>query len=145
MNVVRFEPWSLIDHLQRDLGRRTLRNFGATDGNAVSDWVPAVDVVELAERFLVRADVPGVDPADIDISMDKGVLSVAGERHADDRTEADGVQRYERVSGRFCRRFTLPETAAADGITAKSANGILEISIPKQPEVRARRIAVDAA
>ena len=146
MNLVRFEPWSLFDQLHRDLGRSSLRALSAANGTeAVADWRPAVDIVEEQDRFLVRADVPGVDPAAIEVSMDKGVLSVAGERKAEDRSEVDGVERYERVTGRFRRRFTLPETADADGITARSANGILEISIPKQPEVQARRINVEAA
>jgi len=146
MSLVRFEPWSLFDQLHRDFSRSSLRSLGGTDGsNAVSDWLPAVDVIEHKDRFLVRADVPGVDPADIDVSMDNGVLSVSGERLAEDRSEADGVQRYERASGRFYRRFTLPETADAAGITARSSNGILEISIPKLPEVQARRITVEAA
>ena len=96
-------------------------------------------------RFLLRADVPGVAPADIDISMENGVLTVSGERRTEKHEEAEGVRRFERVSGRFYRRFTLPETADADGIVAKSANGILEVSIPKQPEVQPRRITVEAA
>ena len=146
MSLVRFEPWSLFDQLHRDLNQSALRGFGQANGeNAVADWVPAVDVVEHKDRFIVRADVPGVDPQDIDVSMDAGVLSISGERHAEDTNEVDGVQRYERSSGRFYRRFTLPETADAEGITARSSKGILEISIPKQPEVQARRIAVEAA
>lgn len=146
MSLVRFEPWSLFDQLHRDLNRSPRRHLGGTDGsNAVSDWVPAVDVIEHRDHFLVRADVPGVDPAAIDVSMDSGILSISGERQAEDRSEADGVQRYERVSGRFYRRFTLPETADAEAITARISNGILEISIPKLPEVQARRITVEAA
>ena len=146
MNLVRFDPWSIIDQMEREFGRAPLRAQARTgDESAVTDWVPAVDVVEHKDRFVVRADLPGVDPAAIDVSMDGGVLSISGERHAEDRSDVDGVARYERFSGRFYRRFTLPETANADGITAKSANGILEISIPKLPEVQARRITVEAA
>ena len=146
MNLVRFEPWSIVDLLHRDFDRPTLRRYGRADGrNAVADWVPAIDIIEQKDRFVVRADVPGVVPADIHISMDGRVLSVAGERKAEDRSDVEGVQRVERVSGRFERRFTLPESADADGITAKSAHGILEISIPKQPELQARRITVEAA
>ncbi len=130
MSLVRFEPWSLVDRMHRDSNR---------------NWVPAVDIFEETERFVVRADVPGVNPADIEVNMDNGVLSVAGERHSEDRSEVDGVSRFERVSGRFQRRFTLPETADADGIKAKSSNGILEISIPKQATAQARRITVEAA
>ncbi|MDH3533701.1 MAG: Hsp20/alpha crystallin family protein [Gammaproteobacteria bacterium] len=146
MSLVRFEPWSLFDELQRDFNRSAMRRFGPGDGeHSAADWVPAVDIVEHKDHFIVRADVPGVDPADIDVSMDNGVLSVAGERRAEDRSEIDGVQRFERSVGRFYRRFTLPDSADAEGITARSTNGILEISIPKLPEVQARRIAVESA
>ncbi|MCH7821346.1 MAG: Hsp20/alpha crystallin family protein [Proteobacteria bacterium] len=146
MNLVRFQPWSVVDLLHRDFDRPALRRFGREDGsNAVADWAPAIDIVEQKDRFVVRADVPGVEPANIHVTMDGRVLSVAGERKAEDRSDADGVQRFERVSGRFERRFTLPESADADGITAKSAHGILEISIPKRPELQARRITVKAA
>lgn len=146
MNLVHFDPWSIFDQMQRELSRAPLGNYARADADStVSDWVPAVDVVEYKDRFVVRADLPGVDPANIEVSMDGGVLSLAGERHAEDRSDVDGVQRYERFSGRFFRRFTLPETADAEGIKARSSNGILEISIPKQAEVQARRIAVEAA
>ena len=103
------------------------------------------DIVEEKSRFLLRADVPGVSPGDIDVSMDAGVLTVSGERHADERSEDDGVRRTERSTGRFFRRFTLPDTADAESITARSQNGILEVAIPKLPAVQARRIAVEAA
>ena len=146
MNLVRFEPWSLFDQMQRDFGRLPGRQFVRDDVETpVSDWVPAVDVVEEKDRFLLRADVPGVAPADIDISMDEGALTISGERQTEKYEDAEGVRRFERVSGRFYRRFALPETADADGIVAKSANGILEVSIPKLPEVQPRRITVEAA
>jgi HSP20 family protein len=77
--------------------------------------------------------------------MDAGVLSVSGERHHESGKETDGLKRVERISGKFYRRFTLPDTADAEGIAAKSSNGILEVTIPKQPEVQARRITVKAA
>ena len=77
--------------------------------------------------------------------MDADVLSLSGERHSETSDEYEGLKRVERISGKFYRRFTLPETADAEGITAKSNNGILEITIPKQPEVLARRITVEAA
>ena len=146
MNLTRFEPWGIVDLLHRDLdrlaGRRT--PVGEPDG-AVSDWVPAVDIIEEKDRFVLRADLPGVEPGDIDVSMDAGVLSLAGHRNVEARGEDAGVQRVERVSGRFFRRFSLPDTADADGIKAQCKNGILEVTIPKLPEVQARRIEVHAA
>ncbi|MDH3273746.1 MAG: Hsp20/alpha crystallin family protein [Gammaproteobacteria bacterium] len=142
MNIVRFEPWSMIDLINRDLGRGRASEDAQT---TVADWVPAVDIVEEKDHFLLQADLPGVDSADIEVSMEDGVLSVAGERHSEKRGETEGVRRIERVSGRFDRRFSLPETADAEHITAKSSNGILQVTIPKLPAVQARRITVEAA
>jgi HSP20 family protein len=142
MNIVRFEPWSMIDLINRDLVRRPAP---AGAQSAVAGWNPAVDIVEEKDHFLLQADLPGVDGADIEVSMDDGVLSLAGERHSENRGDTEGVRRIERVSGRFDRRFSLPETADAEHITAKSSNGILVVTIPKLPAVQARRITVEAA
>ena len=146
MNIARFEPWTFVDLLHRDLDQLAERRKApATDHSAVADWVPAVDIVEEKDRFILRADVPGVSPEAIDVSMDSGVLSVSGERLAVAPAEDSGVQRIERATGRFLRRFTLPEVADAEGIVAKCADGILEVSIPKMPEIQSRRITVEAA
>ena len=146
MNLARFEPWSIFDLLQRDLDRYARRPLGRTDVETqVADWAPAVDIVEEKDHFLLRADVPGVAAEDIEINMENGLLTIAGERRTEKHDETDGVRRFERVSGRFYRRFSLPETADAEGIKARSVNGILEISIPKVPEVQPRRITVEAA
>lgn len=146
MNTARFEPWSYLDLLHRDLDRLVGgRGAGRDSQDPVADWVPAVDIIEEKARFVVRADVPGVNPEDIEVSMDNGILSVSGERHALAGSEDAGVQRIERATGRFYRRFTLPETADAEAITARCQNGILEVAIPKAPEIQARRITVEAA
>lgn len=146
MHVTRFEPWSIADLMHRDFKPFATRQVVRSDvDQPVADWVPAVDIIEEKERFVLRADVPGVDPANIDVSMDAGVLTLSGERHAEDVAEENGMRRVERSSGRFYRRFTLPETADADNITAKSRNGILEVTIPKQAVIEARRITVEAA
>jgi HSP20 family protein len=131
MNIARFEPWTFVDLLRRDLDRLTdPRRVSGSDHESVADWVPAVDILESKDGFLLRADVPGVDPEDIR----------RAEPPADDVT----AQRVERATGKFFRHFTLPETADAEGITAKCSNGILAVSIPKMPEVQARRITVEA-
>jgi len=146
MNITRFEPWTFVDLLHRDLDRLVQgRKLSADQENSVADWVPAVDIVEEKDRFVLRADVPGVNPDDIDVSMDNGVLSVSGQRHAIAAEDDSGVQRIERATGRFLRRFTLPDTADAENIGARCTNGVLEVVIPKAPEVKARRIAVEAA
>ena len=146
MNIARFEPWTFVDLLHRDLDRRAQhRTLPGNDEDPVADWVPAVDIVEEKNHFVLRADVPGVNPEDIDVSLDNSVLSVSGERLATAANEDIGVQRIERAAGRFLRRFTLPETADAEAVVAKCAHGILEVTIPKAPEIQARRITVEAA
>ncbi len=146
MNIARFEPWSFVDLLHRDLDRLVgARRVGGDEQSPVADWVPAVDIIEEKDRFVLRADVPGVKTDDIEVAMDNGILSVSGERHAIAPTDDNGVQRIERATGRFLRRFTLPDTANAEGISAKTSNGILEVVIPKAPEIQARRITVEAA
>ena len=146
MNIARFEPWSYLDLLHRDLDRLVgSRGAGRDSQEPVADWVPAVDIIEDKTRFVLRADVPGVNPEDIDVAMDNGILSVSGERNPIAVGDDAGVQRIERATGRFYRRFTLPETADADAITARCQNGILEVTIPKAPEIQARRITVEAA
>jgi HSP20 family protein len=146
MTLARFEPWSVIDLLHRDLNRLTRNRAGFTDGDdSVADWVPAVDIIEEPTRFLLRADLPGVTPENIEISMEKGVLTVSGQRDAVDSDDDAAFQRLERINGRFLRRFSLPDSANAEGVAARSNNGILEVTIPKQPEIKARRITVEAA
>jgi len=149
MNITRFEPWSLLDAVQRDfdrLGGRPAASINrASNGEVVTDWVPAVDVIEEKDRFVLRADVPGVKPEDIEVSMENGVLSVSGHRHEETTEVGDGIRRVERISGRFFRRFSLPDVALADDVSAQTKDGILEVAIPKRPEVKARRIAVEAA
>lgn len=146
MNVVRFEPWSVANLLWRDLthldGRRA--DF-AQDETGRADWVPTVDIIEKKDHFALRADLPGVKPEDIEISMEGGILTVSGERRVEPRDDDDGMRRVERVSGHFYRRFTLPDTTDSGAIKATTSNGILEVSIPKLPEVEARRITVEAA
>lgn len=108
-----------------------------------SQWAPRVDIKEEANRFVILADIPGVDPKEIDISMDKGILSIKGERKAQTALENDRYTRLERSRGTFYRRFSLPDSADAEGIKATGRHGELEISIPKRPETTPRRITID--
>ena len=118
----------------------------ATDESSVvtSQWVPRVDIKEEADRFLLYADIPGVDPQAIEVQMDKGLLTIKGERHAEKVDETERYSRIERRHGIFHRRFALPDSADPDGITASGHNGVLTICIPKRPESTPRRIQVGA-
>lgn len=111
---------------------------------AAAQWAPRVDVKEEAERFVIYADLPGVDPQEIEIQMDKGILSIKGERKSESASDAERFSRIERRYGSFHRRFALPDSADPDGIVANGRNGVLEIVIPKKPETTPRRIQVGA-
>ncbi len=122
----------------------SLYQDGSSDESSVvtSQWVPRVDIKEEGERFVIFADIPGVDPKDIEIHMDKGILTIKGERRVEQRSEGERFSRVERAHGVFHRRFALPDSANADGIGASGRNGVLEIVIPKRPEQTPRRIQV---
>jgi HSP20 family protein len=144
MNVSRYEPWVLVNRLSHDLERLFNSPGGAADESrsSVVDWVPAVDIKEEDKQFVLHADLPGVEPQNIEITMEKGMLTIRGRREAGTREERNGYRRVERVSGEFFRRFTLPDTADSQAIKAKHVNGVLEVAIPKQATVLPRRIDV---
>jgi len=145
--LVRHDPWSLVHRLHGDLDRLFETRHSASaehdhDQGTVTDWVPAVDIKEDTERFVIYADVPGVKPEDIEITMENGILTLRGNRNTEAGTDESGFRRVERVRGQFFRRFTLPDTADAESIEASFAHGVLEVVIPKLPEVQPRRISV---
>ncbi len=136
MAIVRYEPWSVVNRLHQSLDQffnnEALSSPEASSSPSVA-WVPRVDIHEEKDRLVVLADVPGVDPKDIDITAENGVLTVRGERRSEKRETENGYERVERVSGGFLRRFTLPEGANTESIKAKQTNGVLEVTIPKTP------------
>lgn len=104
-------------------------------------WAPAVDLKENKKAYVVHADIPGVDSKDIDVTMEKGILTIRGSRTEEHRNEEDDVHRIERFSGSFARQFSLPD-AADEGIEAKMKDGVLEIHIPKSEKAVARKIEI---
>ena len=140
MNIAIREPWGLLNRLSRDLDGF----LAAPTGNTVA-FIPPVDVREEKDAFVLTADLPGVTPEDIEITAEKGVLTLRGERKSERREDAVGYERLERVTGSFVRRFTLPENVQEDAIKAKFAHGVLAVSIPKKPEVAPKKVMVEAA
>jgi HSP20 family protein len=150
MSLIRYEPYSLFDRLQQDFFRNS--GFPLTrDANGdvfsnieVSDWRPAVDIKEEKDRYVIHADIPGVEAKDIEVTMENGILTLKGERTLDKNEAHEGYKRVERVRGTFYRRFSLPDTADTDKIEARSKDGVLEIVVPKQAKVQPRRITVNS-
>ena len=141
MAITRYEPWSLLSQLQKEL--LSSQDDKASEGLiATAEWVPSVDIKEAADKFIIYADIPGVKPEDIDVSMDAGGLTVRGKKESEVKTEKEGYKRVERSAGSFYRRFSLPDSANDEAINAKCKLGVLEIVIPKKEAVKPKRINV---
>ena len=138
-----FETTNLPHDLQRLL--ELTRPLRGEEGGVVhaADWVPSVDIEEDDDSFTIFADIPGVSAQDIDIAMDKGVLTIKGQRAAATEEERERQRRAERPRGTFLRRFTLPDMADAEKISARTDAGVLVVTIPKAAKAQPRKITVE--
>ncbi|GAC1675154.1 MAG: Hsp20/alpha crystallin family protein [Steroidobacteraceae bacterium] len=144
MTPMYYRPWSLLNRWPHQLEHPFGGGFDglATAATERAALTPAVDIQEENERFVVRADMPGVAAKDIEVSAEGGTLTIRGTRSTQDRVNGDSFEHVERAAGTFLRRFTLPESAQAELIKARYADGVLEIAIPKQPRIEPKRITV---
>jgi HSP20 family protein len=145
MYMTAYEPWRRMEQLRREMDQLFNPPVAQSDNDsaiATSAWVPAVDIKEDPQQFLIEADIPGVDPKDIEISMENGVLTIRGERNSEKREEGKDYKRVERTYGSFYRRFSLPDTADHEKVSASGKNGVLQISIPKRELAQPRKITV---
>jgi HSP20 family protein len=159
-------PWELMRRMNAELDRLVAaidmqRSAGAAPqrtGNSQApatgsrgsdelgraDWVPRIEVLQREGAMVVRAELPGVEPDDIVVNVENGVLSIWGERQQERREDDDGVVRTERVYGTFFRSIPLPDGADEERVTAKFRNGVLELTIPVAEHERGRRIPVES-
>ena len=146
MALIRYEPWNLLNQLQREVNRlfETSRSGDEEAGHMLADWMPAVDIKEEATQFVIHADLPGVDIKDIDITLENGVLTLKGQRAAEKKEETEQYRRVERVRGTFLRRFSLPDAVDAEKVSAKCKDGVLEVVVPKREAAQPRRIAIES-
>lgn len=146
MTISRYSPWNVPANVPsdfRELVEKLFRGEPQDQSNVVtSQWAPHVDIKEEPQRFVIQADIPGVDPKDIEIHMEKGILTIKGERKQEVKEETEKYTRVERARGVFYRRFALPDSADAEGISASGKHGVLEIVIPKRAETTPRRINI---
>ncbi|TXI09200.1 MAG: Hsp20/alpha crystallin family protein [Rhizobium sp.] len=136
MTALRFYPWAA----QREWLKQVNQAYEASANDA--NWTPSVDIEEYKDKFVIHADVPGVDLASVEITLEKGVLKLSGARQVRVENAEVVSRRSERSDGRFQRSFTLPDTADGDAISASGKNGVLEVVIPKRAQVQPRRISV---
>jgi HSP20 family protein len=141
--VVRWDPSREVDSLHSDLSRVFDAFFGGRPGNGASRrWVPATDLVEEGDHLVLRADLPGLTEDDVEIEVNDRVLTISGERKAEEKKEGEGYYRVERAFGSFSRSLTLPEGIDADEVSAEFDNGVLEVRIPKPEERKPHRVQI---
>jgi HSP20 family protein len=146
-SLVRQDPWSLMPRLQDEINR-LFGNVNQNDSSsATATWIPAVDVHEYADRFEFYIDIPGVDPSKVELTLERGILTLSGQREeqrSDKRGEDPLNLRTERGQGHFYRRFVLPDTVDSEKVNASGKNGVLTLTVPKQAKAMPRRIQIAA-
>jgi HSP20 family protein len=140
MAIQKYKPLSLLDQLQREMS--TLFTPSIVANFSPEEWAPAVDIRDEDDKFVIHADLPGVKTEDIDVSVDNGVLTIKGVRENVKEEEKDSYKRIERFNGSFMRRFTLPDGANLDKISAKTKNGVLDLTVPKTAKTKPKRIDI---
>jgi HSP20 family protein len=149
MALVRWEPVREVRTVQQEMNRLfgtffdSQAGYGVrANGGRARRWIPAMDLVEQDDRFVLRADLPGLREEDVKIELYDNVLTISGERNSEQEDRRDGYYRVERASGRFSRSLVLPEGVDADSVDARFENGVLEVSVPKPAERKPRRVAI---
>ena len=148
MALVRWEPARELHTIQQEMNRLFNTFFdapasGGQGGNGTARrWVPAMDLVETDDHFVLRADLPGLGEDDVKLEVTDDVLTISGERAFEHEAKKDGFYRLERGSGTFSRSLTLPEGVDADGIVAAFDKGVLEVRVPKPEQRKPRRVEI---
>jgi HSP20 family protein len=149
MAIVRWEPFREFTTLQNEMNRLFNTVFDApapgNGGSTMRRWMPAMDLVETEDHFVLRADLPGMKEDDVKIELEDGTLTVSGERKAEHESKNEGYYRVERAFGSFSRSLTLPQGIDPETVTANFNNGVLEVRIPKPEQRKPRRIEIGAA
>lgn len=138
------EPGNLLRQLTGEIDRLFDQGWPSMNGGiqGMSEWAPAVDLREEEDHYAIQADVPGMKPEDLEVTLDNGVLSIRGERRDEREGDQNGVRHVERSYGSFIRRFSLPDAASDDQVEARMENGVLNLRIGKREESRPKRIQI---
>lgn len=134
-----FDPFRDLSAAQEQLDRMVGRSFGR---NA---WVPSLDVRETEDKFIVMVDLPGLDPKDVEVTLEDGVLTLRGEREFTRNVDEEQFHRIERSYGSFARSIRLPRVADTERVEASFDKGVLSIEVPKREEAKPRTIDVKAS
>src|SRR5713101_5638921 len=140
----RFQPFRGASTLHDQISRVFNDVFErAGDESNLTSWAPAVDIFETEHELVVKADLPDVDPKDLDIRVENNILTIRGERKFEKNVSQENYLRVERSYGSFARSFTLASTVNSEAIKADYQNGVLTLSIPKKEEAKPKQIKVN--
>jgi HSP20 family protein len=145
MAIVRWEPLRELTTLQNEMNRLFGTVFDAPasgNGGTLRRWMPAMDLIETTDHFVLRADLPGMSEEDVNIEVEDRVLTVSGERKAEHTDSKEGYFRVERAFGSFSRSLTLPEGVNPEAVSASFDRGVLEVEIPKPEQRKPRKISI---
>jgi HSP20 family protein len=152
MAIVRWEPFRDLVSLQDRMNRLFDESFrGATRGAGDDDWAlggswaPAVDIYEQDGNIVLKAELPGVDPKDVDVRVENNVLTLRGERKLDNEVKRENYHRVERSYGAFSRSFTLPNVIDTEKIKAEYKDGVLRMTLPTREEAKPKQISISVA
>jgi HSP20 family protein len=143
MALIRWEPVRELGSIQNEVNRLFNTFFDAPVGASDRRWIPAMDLVEDEDHFILRADLPGLGPDDVKIELEDSTLTVSGERKAEHRERKEGYHRIERAYGAFTRSLTLPEGVDPGSVEARFEHGVLEVRIPKPAERKPHRVSIE--
>lgn len=146
MSIIKYDPFRELRGLQDDMNRLFLTNFsrGSEEGFMSGAWAPSVDIFENKDQIVLEAELPGMKPEDVSISIENNVLTLHGERKFEKKDEGDNFHRVERSYGSFTRSFTLPPTVSSENADAEFENGVLRLTLAKREEAKPRRIEIKA-
>jgi HSP20 family protein len=150
MAIVRFEPFRDLAGLQERMNRLFSESYrsqqtGDDDWALGGTWAPAVDIYEQDNNIVLKAELPGVDPKDVDIQLENNTLTLRGERKLDSEVKKENYHRVERAYGAFTRSFTLPAVVDQGKIKAEFKDGVLRVTLPKREEAKPKQIQINVA
>jgi HSP20 family protein len=147
MALIRWEPVAELNTIQNEMNRLFNTFFeqpsqtGRGNGT-MRRWLPPMDLVETADQYVLRADLPGLSDGDVNVQLEDNVLTISGERKAEHEQQQEGYYRLERAFGEFSRSLTLPDGVDPDGVQAHFDRGVLEIRIPKPEQKKPKTVQI---
>ena len=148
MAIVRWDPLRDLVNLQERMNRmfddsfRGIGRTGSEDWALGGSWAPAVDIYEHEGNIVLKAELPGIDPKDVDVRLENNTLTLRGERQLDNEVKQESYHRVERAYGAFTRSFTLPSVVDQDKIKADYKDGVLKVTLPKREEAKPKQINI---